>query len=126
MTLNDWINTYGEDLPQDAIKDLRREVIDLRREVKPNRPLLMDNGGSMPLSQSPLEAPPNSPQTMEDFLWVVRQYEKGIFVREMVGAKMESVPLASLSPKRWAYHVNRFIENGINPAYVKDYLESGG
>jgi hypothetical protein len=51
----------------------------------------------------------------------VRRYEAGIFVREQgPGGKWGNAALRDLSPERWAYHVARWLEEGILPVRIRE------
>ena len=67
--------------------------------------------------------PPDNPQSLEDWLWYVRRYEDGIFVREQIDGTWQSVALSALPPERWAYHVARWMDRCMVPCRVRDTEE---
>lgn len=65
-------------------------------------------------------APPEEPQNLEEWLWRLKRYESGIFVREKTKEGWDSVALSTLPPDRWAHHVARWLEEGVLPARLKE------
>lgn len=64
--------------------------------------------------------PPEEPKTLEEWLWRLKRYDKGIFVREQLAGKFQNVALADLPPDRWAFHVARWLEQGMLPVRVRE------
>lgn len=69
------------------------------------------------------ERPPDQPANFEELLWYIRRYEDGIFVREQIDGKWDSVALSALSPKRWAYYLDQWLTDGHIPVRVKEDSE---
>lgn len=75
---------------------------------------------------SPDNRPPENPDTLADWLWYVKRYEQGIFVRETIDGKRDAYRLsyiAQKSSKLWAKHVARMLEKNIVPARVRELGE---
>lgn len=70
--------------------------------------------------------PPDEPKTVVEWLWYVKRYDKGIFVREQVKSKWRNVALADLPPDRWAFHVARWLNENALPCRVKEPEEMAG
>lgn len=66
------------------------------------------------------QRPPEEPKTLTEWLWRLKRYEKGIFVRELVGEKWMNMALADLPPDRWAFHVARWLEQGVLPVRIRE------
>lgn len=69
------------------------------------------------------EVPPDKPQSLAEWLWRVVRYQRGIFVRELIGGHWYNVPLSALSPKRWAAHVAEWLERGHLPVRLLEERE---
>jgi hypothetical protein len=66
--------------------------------------------------------PSDNPQTLEEWLWRIRLYEKQIFVRERKKNGedgFETVALSDVYPERWAYWVSRWLQEGAIPVRFK-------
>lgn len=60
------------------------------------------------------------PAELIHFLYRIKRYEQGIYVREQVDGQWENPSLAELSPERWAHHVNRMLGQQIWPVRLKE------
>lgn len=70
------------------------------------------------------DQPPAEPTSLQEWLWYVKRYEKGIFVRHRGGdGNWTNVALADLDPKAWADRVALWLENGHIPVRVKEPQE---
>ncbi len=65
-----------------------------------------------------MKEPPAKPLTLEEWLWYVRRYENGIYVREQVEGHWTNVALVHLTPERWAYHVSGWLAEGRLPCRI--------
>ena len=65
------------------------------------------------------ELPPEEPKTLADWLWRLKEYENGIFVRVKRDGKLDAVSLRNVSPREWGEHVARFLEKGMVPVRVR-------
>ena len=66
-----------------------------------------------------MDEPPENPQNLYEWLWRLKHNEKGIFVREQIDGVWDAGALSDLPPDKWAYHVSRWICEGILPARVR-------
>lgn len=67
------------------------------------------------------QAPPNDePKNLYEWLWRTRYYESSIFVAE----HGKPVSLSTLPPERWAFHVSRWLKDGILPVRVLEQSKS--
>ncbi len=70
---------------------------------------------------------PDDPTDLAGWLWRVRRYEAGIYVREQeAGGTWGNVSLADLAARdlgRWAFHVARMLEACIMPVRVREESE---
>ena len=64
--------------------------------------------------------PSDEPSTLKDWLWRLKRYEHGIFVREQIDGKSVTIALAHLRPEQWAHHVARWLEEGILPTRIRE------
>lgn len=64
--------------------------------------------------------PPAIPRDLREYLWYVRRYETGIYVREQIHGKWGNSRLADLSPKRWAHHVAKWFNENRIPWRIKE------
>jgi hypothetical protein len=75
------------------------------------------------------ERPPDEPTNLFEWLWRLKRYEKGIFVRQKVEEGGDftwvNLNLAELDPKTWAEYVARWLEEGRLPVRVKEPEEIG-
>ena len=69
--------------------------------------------------------PPNEPANLAEWLWYVKRYEDGIFVREFIEGCWENLPLSALSPERWARHVAEWLDEGHLPVRILEESERG-
>ena len=68
-----------------------------------------------------LVRPPDPPTNLEEWLWYVRRYEDGIYVREQgADGKWGNAKLADLAPERWGQHVARWLNDGVIPCRIKE------
>jgi hypothetical protein len=67
--------------------------------------------------------PPDEPQNLTEWLWRLKRYERGIFVREKVDGRWGNVALKDLTPERWAHHVARWLEKGALPCRIREQEE---
>lgn len=67
---------------------------------------------------------PNEPKNLMEWLWRLKRYEDGIFVREQgAGGKWGNAKLSDLPPERWAFHVARWLEEGSLPCRILEPQE---
>lgn len=69
------------------------------------------------------QIPPCEPSNLEEFLWYIKRWEKGIFVRAQIDGKWKPVSLAELPSGRWAEYVARFIQEGALPVRIREDWE---
>lgn len=75
------------------------------------------------VEQQRLARPPESPTSLAEWLWYVRRYEHGIYVRvQRADGRWGNASLAELSPEEWGKHVARWLDEGGLPCRV---LEEG-
>lgn len=66
---------------------------------------------------------PDDPKDLAEWLWRLRRYENGIYVREQVDGKWTNARLSDLPPERWAFHVARWLDGGVLPCRVLEEHE---
>jgi hypothetical protein len=64
--------------------------------------------------------PPEEPQSLAEWLWRLKRYESGIYVRVKAPDGFLTISLADLSPKEWGEKVAGFLETGALPVRVKE------
>jgi hypothetical protein len=62
----------------------------------------------------------DEPRNLWEWLWRLKRYERGIYVREQVDGRWGNVALSDLTPERWAYYVARWLEDGVLPCRVRE------
>lgn len=83
-----------------------------------------DNEAEPPVRSSEIVRPTEYPNTLADWLWRLKLYEDGIFVRwKDTTGHWRTVSLVSLPPKDWAKRVARWLEEGAIPARIRDDAE---
>ncbi len=65
------------------------------------------------------ELPPDEPTTLYEWLWRLKRYQDGIFVRERIEGHFRNVALSQLPPDRWAYWVARWLDENALPMRIK-------
>lgn len=68
----------------------------------------------------PLVRLSDEPMNLTEWLWRLKRYERGIYVREQVDGRWGNVALADLTPERWAHHVARWLEEGLLPCRIRE------
>lgn len=69
------------------------------------------------------QRPPDNPTNLFEWLWRLKHYEDGIFIRHQVNGKWDSVSLSSLDSKSWAKRVAEWLEDGSLPVRVREEEE---
>lgn len=91
------------------------------RIVTPSLETAATSEESVPLQRS--GRPPDSPTSLAEWLWYVRRYERGIYVRtQNAEGRWVNASLAELNPKEWGEHIARWLDEGGIPCRV---LEEG-
>lgn len=67
--------------------------------------------------------PPAEPQNLAEWLWYVRRYESGIFVRVRRDERWQSLSLAQLTPQEWGEQVGDMLERGVLPVRLLEPQE---
>jgi hypothetical protein len=65
--------------------------------------------------------PPDEPQNLAEWLWRLRRYESGIYVRiQNSEGRWVNASLAELDAKTWGVKVAGFLETGALPVRIKE------
>ena len=65
----------------------------------------------------------DNPRNLVEWLWRLKAYEKGIYVRELNGGTWENLPLSELTPEQWARHVAKWLEENALPCRIREEAE---
>lgn len=75
------------------------------------------------MSNNSQNLPPKEPKTLFEFLWYLKRWEDGIYVKVKRNDKDKILALVELNPKEWAEKVSEFIEYGAIPSRVLENWE---
>lgn len=65
------------------------------------------------------EMPSDDPQNLFEWLWRLREYEDGIYIRVQRGEQWTNSSLEEATPKEWATFVAKALDKGMLPVRVK-------
>lgn len=58
-----------------------------------------------------------------DFLYYIRRYQDGIYVRVQVDGRWTNAALSELNASQWAEYINRWLAEGVWPLRVREPQE---